>query len=218
MFLLFVGFLSSFSLPFSGFLFCFLFRCFLFSFSFFASFSSFILFFLGLSFICFVLSSFFGLFFSSLFSSSLPLSLILLFVPVLVSSSFSSDPSFLASFSTFSSLSTPLAFPSLPPLSSHPFSLFLFRLRFFPSALFLPSCWLFFLLVCPRCLFGEFLFFLFVFLAFGFRFLSVCVLGSSPLLVLVFSVPGFSFRSCVSFFSPHFSWAPSCAFASPVFF
>ena len=59
-------------------------------------------------------------FFSSLFSSSLlPLSLILLFVPVVVSS-FSFEPSFSPSFSVFSSLSPPLAFPFLPPLSSHP--------------------------------------------------------------------------------------------------
>ena len=50
--------------------FCFVFRCCLFSFSFFSSFSSFLLLFLGLSFVCFVLSSFFGFFFSSLFSST----------------------------------------------------------------------------------------------------------------------------------------------------
>ena len=97
----------------------FLFRCFLFSFSFFASFSSFLLLFLGLSFICFVLSSSFGFSFPpSPPLPLLPLFLILLFVPVLVSSSLSSGPSFSASFSVFSSLSPTLAFPSLPPLSS----------------------------------------------------------------------------------------------------
>ena len=100
----------------------FLFRCFLFSFSFFASFSSFLLLFLGLSFVCFVLSSFFDFSFPP--SSPLPLlplSLLLLFVPVLGSSSLSSGPS----FSAFSSLSPPLALPSLPPLSSPLFSLHL---------------------------------------------------------------------------------------------
>ena len=170
---------------------CFLFHCFLFSFSFFASFSSFLLFFLDLSFICFVLSSFFG--FS--FPPSSPL-------PSFPSSSFS-FPFWFLLLSPLTPLSRllsglSLAFPSLPPLSSHPFSLFLFRLRFFPSTLFLPFCWLFCLLICPRCLFGEFLFFLFVFLAFGFRFLSVCVLGS-PLLC-VFSC--WYFRSRGSPFVP----------------
>ena len=74
-----------------------------------------------LTFLPLICSLFFlRLFFSSLFSSSLlPLSPILLFIPVVVSS-FSSDPSFSPFFSIFSSLSTPLAFPFLPPLSSHP--------------------------------------------------------------------------------------------------
>ena len=144
----------------------FLFRCFLFSFSFFASFSSFLFFFLGLSFICFVLSSFFG------FS----------FPPSSPPSSLPHSP-FRSRFGFFFSLLWPLflGFLLLPFLlflfCPLPSSLFIFRLRFFPSTLFFPSCWLFFLLVCPRCLFGGFLFFLFAFLAFGLRFLSVCVFG-----------------------------------------
>ena len=160
--------LLAFSLPFSGFLFCFSFAA--------SSSRSFSLPPSPLSFCYFLAFPSSALF--SLLSSAflflplllLPLFLILLFVPVLVSSFLSSGPS----FSAFSSLSPPLAFPSLPPLSS---PLFIFRLRFFPSVLFFPSCWLFFLLVCPHCLFGGFLFFLFAFLAFGFRFLSVCVFG-----------------------------------------
>ena len=60
-----------------------------------------------------------------------------------------------------------------------PSFLFLFRLRFFPPFFFFPSCWLFFLLVCPRCLFGGLFFFLFAFLAFGLRFFSVFALGFS---------------------------------------
>ena len=108
-----VGFLSSFSLPFSGFLFCFYFAA--------SSSRS-----LSLppsplsscSFLTFPSSALFSLLSSAFLF--LPLSLILLFVPVVVSSSCSSDPSFSPSFSVFSSLSTPLAFPFLPPLSSHP--------------------------------------------------------------------------------------------------
>ena len=135
----------------------FLFSCFLFSFSFFASFSFFFLLFLGLSFVCFVLSSFFGFSFPP--SSPLPLlPLFLLFVPVLVSSSLSSGPS----FSAFSSLSPPLAFPSLPPLSSPLFSLPLsspflslypllpFTLAILPSRLSSLPLWWFPLL--PLCL------------------------------------------------------------------
>ena len=166
-FLLFVGFLSSFSLPFFRFSVLFLFRCFLFTFSFFDSFSSFLLLFLGLSFVCFVLSSFFGFSFPPF--SPLPLFLILLFVPVLVFSSLSSGPSFSAS----SRLSLPLAFPSLPPFVLSPLLSSSFVSVSFPSPLFFPSCWLFFLLVCPRCLFGGFLVFLFAFLAFVLRFLCL---------------------------------------------
>ena len=111
----------------------------------------------------------------------------LFFLRLFFSSLFSSFPSPLSSFSFpfwFLLLSplAPLSRLSLPflllfLLCPLPSSLFIFRLRFFPSTLFFSSCWLFFLLVCPRCLFGGFLFFLFVFLAFGFRFLLVCVFG-----------------------------------------
>ena len=127
-----------------------LFRCFLLSFSFFASFYCFSFFFLDLpSYALFSLRL--RLSFPSPFSSSfLPLSLFLFFIPVVGYSSFSSRPSFSPSFSVFCSLSAPLVFPLLPPLSSPPISPFLFRLRFFPSPFFLPSCCLFFLLVCPR--------------------------------------------------------------------
>ena len=130
------------------------------------------------------------------------------------SSLFSSRPSplphppFRSHFGSFFSLLWPLFLDFLFPFSSSclsfsssfcplPSPLFLFHLRFFPSTLFFPSCWLFFLLVSPRCLFGGFLVFLFAFLAFGLRFLSVCVFGLfwcfSVFLVLVFSVPEFSF-------------------------
>ena len=145
-----IGFLSSFSLPFFPFSVLCLFRCFLLSFSFFASFYCFSFCFLDLP--SYALSSLrLRISFPSPFSSSfLPLSLFLFFVPVVVYSSFSSRPSFSPSFSVFCSLSAPLVFPFLPPLSSPPISLFLFRLRFFPSTLFLPSCCLFFLPVCPR--------------------------------------------------------------------
>ena len=94
-----------------------LFCCFLFSFSFFASSSSLLFFFLGLSFVCFVLSSFFVFSFHP--SSPLPLLplflILLLFVPILVSSSSLSSG---FSFSAFPSLSPALAFPPLPPSSS----------------------------------------------------------------------------------------------------
>ena len=127
-----------------------LFRCFFLSFSFFASFYCFSFFFLDLpSYALFSIRLRFS--FPSPFSSSfLPLSLFLFFVPVVVSSSFSSKPSFSPSFSVFCSLSAPLVFPFLPPLSSPPISLFLFCLCFFPSPLFLPSFCLFFLRACPR--------------------------------------------------------------------
>ena len=171
-FLLFVGFLSSFSLPFSGFLFCF---------SFAASSSR------SLSlppsplsscyFLAFPLSAWFSL-----------LSSAFLFLPLLLFPSSSSSFSFPFWFLLLSPLA-PLSQLSFPFLLRLPFllfllyplpsSLFLFRLCFFPSTLFFPSCWLFFLLVCltPRYLFDGFLFFLFAFLAFGLRFLSVCVFG-----------------------------------------
>ena len=133
--------------------FCFVSRCFLLSFSFFASFYCFSFFSLDLpSYALFSLRL--RISFPSPFSSSFvivtPLSLFLFFVPVVGYSSFSSRPSFSPSFSVFCSLSAPLVFPLLPPLSSPPISLFLFRLCFFPSPFFLPSCCLFFLLVCPR--------------------------------------------------------------------
>ena len=176
-FLLFVGFLSSFSLPFSGFLFCF---------SFAASSSR------SLSLPPSPLSSCYFLAFPSFALFSL-LSSAFLFLPLLLFPSFPS-PSSSFSFPFWFLLLSPLA-PlsrllsrlSLPFLLLLPFllfllcplpsSLFLFRLRFFPATLFFPSCWLFFLLVCPRYLFCGFLFFLFVLLAFGFRFLLVCVFG-----------------------------------------
>ena len=185
-FLLFVGFRSSFSLPFFRFSVLFLFRCFLFSFAFFASFSSFLLLFLGFSFVCFVLSSSAFLFLPLLFPSS--------------SSSFS-FPFWFLLLSPLAPLSRILSRLSLPFLLLLPFllfllcplpsSLFIIRLRFFPSTLFFPSCWLFFLLVCPRCLFGGFLFFLFAFLAFGFRFLLVCVCSDR---ILTFGILAFGFR------------------------
>ena len=169
-FLLFVGFLSSFSLPFLL-VFCFV---------------SFLLLPLLVLFLCLLLlfplvvswpflrllcSLFFlRLFFSSLFSSSPPSPL--------------PHPPFRSRFGFFFSLLWPffLGFLFFLPfllflLCPLPSSLFIFRLRFFPSTLFFPSCWLFFLLVCLRCLFGGFLFFLFAFLAFGFCFLSVCIFG-----------------------------------------
>ena len=107
-------------------------------------------------------SSFLALPSSALFSL---LSSSFLFLPLLLFPSFpSSSSSFSFPFWVLLLLSplAPLSWLSLPfllllpsllfllrPLSS---SLFLFRLRFFPSTLFFPSCSLFFLLVCPRYL------------------------------------------------------------------
>ena len=119
MFSFLVGFLSSFYLPFSGFLFCVSFAV-----SFSRSLSlppstvslSFFLTFLPL--LC---SLRLRVSFPPPFSSFLPLSLFLFFVTVVVSSSFSSRPSFSPSFLVFCSLSAPLVFPFLPPLSSSSF-------------------------------------------------------------------------------------------------
>ena len=126
-FLLFVGFLSSFSLPFSGFLFCFSFAA------------------------------------SSSRSLSLPPS-------PLSSCSFLAFPSS-ALFSSFFGFS----FPPSSPLPHPPFRS---RFGFFFSLLwplFLGFLFPFLLfLLCPL---PSSLFFLFVFLAFGFRFLLVCVFG-----------------------------------------
>ena len=156
----------------------------------------------------------------------------LFFLRLFFSSLFPSFPSSSSSFFSFPfwfllllSHLAPLSQLSLPFLLLLPFFLFLlrplpsflflFRLRFFPSFLLFPSCWLFFLLVCPRCLFGGFLF---AFLAFGLRFFSVFAFGFlwcfSVFRVLVCSVPEFCFHACISVFSPHLSSATSRAFAS----
>ena len=166
----------------------------------------------------------------------------LFFLRLFLSSFFSSFPSSSSSFSFpfwFHLLPSPLAplprlslpFLLLLPFLLHPLpsSLFLFRLCFFPSTLFFPSCWLFFLLVCPRCLFGGFLFFLFAFLAFGLRlFLSLrfwvvlvllCVsrvgvfspgvLFSCLYLCLLSSAPSRAFASASSIFFLAFPYLPS---------
>ena len=205
--------------PFSGFLFCFLFRCFLF----FASFSFFLLFFLDLSFICFVLSSFFG--FSFLPSSPLPS------FPS-PSSSFS-FPFWFLLLSPLTPLSRLLSRLSLPFLLLLPFRLFLLC----PLTPFLSSSFVSVSFPLPSSsLHAGYSSFLSV-LAASLVSSSSSSLSSWPMafglsqsafwVLLLFSVfsrvgifgHGVLIRSCVSFFSPHFSWAPSCAFASPsVFF
>ena len=196
-----------------------LFRCFLFSFSFFASFSSFLLFFLAFS------SS--ALF--SLLSSSF------LFLPLLLFPSFpSSSSSFsfpfwflllLSPLAPLSQLLSQLSLPFLLPFSSSCLS----SSSSFVKSPLLSSSFVFVSFPLPSSSlhdgYSSFssvlaaslvisLFFLFTFLAFGLRFLSVCVFGLfwcfSVFLVLVFSVPEFSFRTCICFLSSSLVGSFSC--------
>ena len=210
-----VGLLSSFSLPFSGFLFCF----------YFAASSS-----RSLSLPPSPLSSCSFLTFPSSALFSL-LSSAFLFLSLLLFPSFPSPSSSFSYPFWFLLLSplAPLSQLSLPFLLLLPFRLFLFcpSPLFFSLHLLPPFLFLYPLLpfmrailpshlsslplcsvpLLPLCLLS-----LWLSVSLSLRFWVVLVF--SVFLVWVFSVPGFSFRPCVSFFSPHFLLAPSCAFAS----